>query len=159
MLEWKVNTNESKIHVNTAKNLYNNVKIAGLSESLEEVPTQVARNFFTNIMKLKLAEGDILEASRMSGSLRRHITGKQIDLPRLLYVKCSPTFRRTIEENKGVLKGKQDEHTKVRYSIKNHLPDAHYAARQRYAPMIRSILKDRGYLTCHLLENANFSHI
>ena len=63
----------------------------------------------------------------MKGTLRRMIGGKQMDYPRLMYIQCSPFFCQQIEQNKSALVGKHDENCKVKYAIKNHLPEAHYA--------------------------------
>ena len=139
-LEHKVSTNEHKIHLNMAKLMYNNVKIAGLVESKDEDPVRVVSTFFSNVMKIKPGKGDILEVTRMKGSLHRQIGGKQVEYPKLMFVRCLPHFWQLIEENKALLVGKHDELCKVPYGIKNHLPEAHYAVRQKFNNMVKNIV-------------------
>ena len=124
--------NESKITMNTAKHMSNNIKIVGLFKALDEDPMLTTEKFFKNIMKIQPQVGGIIEASRMQGTLYKRIGGKQISLPRLMYVKCSPTFRKVVDANKDILVGKKDEATEVFYKTKNHLPEAHYVVRIKY---------------------------
>ena len=69
-LETKVSTNEVKINVNLAKIMHNNIKIGSLLEKDDEDPLVVVTTFFTNVMKIKPGKGDVLEVSRMKGTLR-----------------------------------------------------------------------------------------
>ena len=142
IIEQKLESHDAKITNNTAKLMANNVKIGGLTEKRDEVPELVVKAFCTNILGLNPGDNDIVEASRMAGIQRRRIGGTFKELPRLMYVKCSTTFRKQIEVKKDMIKGKYDEVTKVRYSIRNHLPDAHYAIRQKYNPWVKEIIEN-----------------
>ena len=78
-----------------------------------------------------------------------------------MYVQCSPLFRQQIEQNKSILVGKHDENCKVKYVIKNHLPEAHYAVRLKYNGMVKSILvdnqgKDKAQQTRFQFKGDNF---
>ena len=101
---------------------------------------------FENIMELKPKDRDIIEASRMKGHLRKRIGDRMVDLPRLMYLWCSPQFRIKVEENKPLLIGKKDETTQLKYFIRNHLPDAYYGVRQHYNDWVRDIIKTNQFL-------------
>ena len=92
--------------------------------------------FFKNIMKIQPQVGGIIEVSRMQGTLYKRIGGKQISLPRLLYVTCSSTFHKVVDANKDILAEKKDEATEVFYKIKNHLHKDHYVVRIKYNILI-----------------------
>ena len=47
-----------------------------------------------------------------------------------------------MEECKPILVGKEDENTKLRFSIRPHLPDSHYTIRQRYNEWVKQIIED-----------------
>ena len=142
VLEDKVNSHESRIISNSASILSNNIKIGALAETPDEDPYHVVSTFFENIMGLTPGDGDIVEASRMKGELRRKIKGAVVTLPKLMYVRCSPAFRVKVDRNKHLLKDKFDETSKMRYSIRPHLPEAHYAVRQKFNEKVKSIIKD-----------------
>ena len=78
----------------------------------------------------------------MKGALRRKIKGVLVDLPRLMFVRCSPAFRMKVDSVKHLLKDKVDETSHLRYAIRPHLPDSHYGARLRFNAMVKGIIKD-----------------
>ena len=142
LLEARVNSHESRILANAADHLANNVKIGGLGQRPNEDPKLVVSAFFENILGIKPVAGDIIEASRMKGELRRKVQGSFVTLPKLMFVKCSPSFRSKIDKHKNLLDNKFDELSQMRFSIRPHLPDAHYAVRQKFNDKIKSIIKD-----------------
>ena len=73
VLENKISDHEARITMNLAKHMSDNIKIGGLAEEYSENCALVASRFFENIMDLKPAKGDIIEAFRMKGALRRKI--------------------------------------------------------------------------------------
>ena len=97
-LEAKLATHESKINDQATKMVSNNIKIGGLSEQIGEDTRVLTKTFFENIMELKPKDRDIIEASRMKGHLRKRIGDRMVDLPRLMYLWCSPQFRIKVEE-------------------------------------------------------------
>ena len=140
VLEHKLVEHDSRITMNLAKHMSDNVKIGGLPEKTGENCMLTVSQFFENIMGLKPGVGDIIEASRLRGTLHRKIKGIFKDYPRLMFVKCSPAFRRMIESRKPVLANKYDEDSRIKYTIRNHLPDSHYAVRIKYNPWVRDII-------------------
>ena len=142
LLEARVNSHESRILANAADHLANNVKIGSLGQLPNEDPVLVVTAFFENILDLKPSAGDIVEASRMKGELWRKVQGGFVTLPKLMFVKCSPSFRGKIEKCKHLLYNKFDETSQMRYSIRPHLPEAHYAVRQKFNEKVKSIIKD-----------------
>ena len=78
----------------------------------------------------------------MKGELRHKIQGGFVTLPKLMFVKCSPSFRGKIDKHKNLLVNKFDELSQMHYSIRPHLPDAHYAVRQKFNDKVKSIIKD-----------------
>ena len=142
ILERKVHSNESRILKNAADLLSNNLKLGGIGETPDEDPVNVAQTFFENILGFSPDEVDIVDAYRMKGNLRRKVNGILVDLPKLLYVQCSPLFRLQVEKRKTLVQNKFDELSKLRYSIRPHLPDAHYAARQRWNAMVKNVISE-----------------
>ena len=140
-LEDTADSHDARITVNMAKTMADNIKVGGLAYKEDEDPIIVVQGFFENIMELKPGPGDIIEASRMKGSRRVKIDEVFVDLPPLMFVECSANFRNQVEQRKGILKDKCDEDTKIRFTIRPHLPDAHYAVRQRYNAWVREIIE------------------
>ena len=125
---------------NHAKLLYNNIKIGGLPFTEGEDPISVVEQFFTEVLQIQIEDGDILEVSRMKGNLHRKIKGHQVEMPPLMFVKCSPSLQKLVEDSKGLVQKAQNPKTKIQYTIKNHLPEAHYAARLKFNAYIKDII-------------------
>ena len=87
-----MNSHESRILANAADHLANNVKIGGLGQLPNEDPKLVVSAFFKSIMGIKPAAGDIVEASHMKGGICRKVNGGFVTLPKLMFIKCSPSF-------------------------------------------------------------------
>ena len=141
-LEHKVKHLDAEVMSNKAKIWYNNIKIGGLTETDDEDPMSVVESFLDDVLNIQITYGDVLEASRMKGSLRRKVAGQVINMPWLMYVRCTPSLRKIIEDAKHLLKNKKDPTTKIKYSIKSHLPASHYAAQIKYNSYIKQILHD-----------------
>ena len=106
VIKRKLAEHESKITYNTAKSFSNNVKIGGLFETEDEDPVNVVDTFLENILGITTTDGDIIEASRMSGVKRIKVGAVFRDLPKLMYVRCSPKLRQLLDQKNRSYKEK-----------------------------------------------------
>ena len=140
-LESKVKDVEFLAWCNKAELMYNNIKIGGLVQEEGEDPVLVVESFLLDIMGIEIVDGDILQASRMKGTLRRKVRGKYVYMHPLMFVKCSAMLRKMIEDSKGMLKKKRSPAPQFKFTIKNHLPEAHYAARLKWNEYIKDLIE------------------
>ena len=136
VLEKQVQSNSERIFHNVAKNFSDNVKISGIPED-KGSPLVATKWFLENILEIEdVAEADILEAARLPGTMTVNIKGVRVELPRQMFVKCTPLLCQEIDRVKPILNEKKDPLDGHFYRIKPHLPDIFAAARQHYAPLL-----------------------
>ena len=142
VLEKQVQSNSERIFHNVAKNFSDNVKISGIPED-KGSPLVATKWFLENILEIEdVAEADILEAARLPGTMTVNIKGVRVELPRQMFVKCTPLLRQEIDRVKPILNEKKDPLDGHFYRIKPHLPDIFAAARQHYAPLIEQVISE-----------------
>ena len=76
----------------------------------------------------------------MPGTKFVYIDRKRIKLPPLMFVKCSDSLKRKVEEGLPLLEGKKHAKYKFRLGIKRHEPDAIVAAKIRYQEQIGNLI-------------------
>ena len=140
MTEKKIDTLDSRVTMNTAKLLSNNVKIMGIPFEDKEDAKQVCMDFFTKYMSFTAHNREIIAAFRMPGVKFVYINRKRVKLPPLMFVKCSDSLKRKIEEGLPLLDGKKHEKFHYRLGIKRHEPDAIIAAKIRYQEQIGNLI-------------------
>ena len=136
----RIDTLDSRVTMNTAKLLGNNIKIMGIPFQDREDPKQECLDFFSKYMSFKAHNREIIAAFRMPGTKFVFIDRKKVKLPPLMFVKCSDSLKRKVEEGLPLLEGKKHEKYKFRLGIKRHEPDAIVAAKLRYQEQIGNLL-------------------
>ena len=136
----RLDTLDSRVTMNTAKLLGNNIKIMGIPFQDREDTKQECLDFFDKYMSFKAQKREIIAAFRMPGTKFVYIDRKKVRLPPLMFVKCSDSLKRKVEEGLPLLDGKKHEKYKFRLGIKRHEPDAIVAAKIRYQEQIGNLI-------------------
>ena len=141
-LEQRMESQDSKLLMHTAKHLNLNYKISGINFNYEEDPVQAVIDFFRTTLQFTAAAENIHEAFRTGRALKIRIKGKPVTLPPLMFIKVAPSLKRMIEENKHLLRDQTDPLDGHFYKIKLHIPDAFTGARQHFNPIVQSIIEE-----------------
>ena len=86
-----------------AINLSGNLFIGGIQEHVNEKCELLAAEFFTEKLELTPGSSDIIFAQRVGINGKLEIKGKQVLLPRIMKVECSPEFHRVTWSKKTLL--------------------------------------------------------
>ena len=139
-MEKDIKSNTSRILMNTAQLLCNNVKISGIPYSENENPSDVVKKFLEDKMGLKIQPKDIYDAFRLKGTISVYIRGVKVWLPPQMFVRCAPPLAREIDRNKRILDKKTDPTDGHFYKVRIQTPDAYAAAKTHYNDIVQEVM-------------------
>ena len=133
----RVDSMDSRVTVNMAHTMQNNLIFGGIRVSDEESVLDAVKRFISTIMNITPKNYDIYDAEQLGKGYSRIVKGREMNFPPTVKVKCSEYFASKIMSNARVLSGKTDEVEGFKYYVKRSKPEAQRALYDKYAEDVK----------------------